>query len=141
MKPLVTSIDIAAPPEAVWEVLLDFARYPEWNPFVIEMTGPAEIGAQLKEVVRMPNGKQVTFKTTIIEMDAPKRLVWQGVYGVSFLVLGTHAIDLERLDNGHTRFTQHEVFTGLASPLLDVKESLRGYQLMNEAIKKRVEGA
>jgi uncharacterized protein YndB with AHSA1/START domain len=30
------TLDIAAPPEVVWEVLTDFPRYGEWNPFVVE---------------------------------------------------------------------------------------------------------
>jgi uncharacterized protein YndB with AHSA1/START domain len=31
-KELVSSIDIAAPAERVWEVLVDFAAFPAWNP-------------------------------------------------------------------------------------------------------------
>lgn len=30
------TLDIAAPPSVVWEVLTDFPRYGEWNPFVVE---------------------------------------------------------------------------------------------------------
>ena len=29
------SLQIAAPPEVVWEVITDLARYGEWNPFVV----------------------------------------------------------------------------------------------------------
>lgn len=39
MPTVSTSIEIAAPPAAVWEVFSDFDRYPEWNPFMIKMTG------------------------------------------------------------------------------------------------------
>ncbi|KAL9135287.1 MAG: hypothetical protein Q9175_003523 [Cornicularia normoerica] len=34
-----TGIDIAAPPIAVWAVLTDYDRYPEWNPFLVKMSG------------------------------------------------------------------------------------------------------
>ena len=35
------------PPEAVWAVLMDFSKYPEWNPFILSIEGPAEVGAKL----------------------------------------------------------------------------------------------
>ena len=34
-----TEIDIAAPPERVWEVLTDFAAFPGWNPMLPEVRG------------------------------------------------------------------------------------------------------
>lgn len=33
MPEILLEIDLAAPPERVWAVLTDFARYPEWNPY------------------------------------------------------------------------------------------------------------
>lgn len=35
-------IEIAAPPSAVWAVLTDYDRYPEWNPFVVNLSGDKE---------------------------------------------------------------------------------------------------
>ena len=34
---LKTSIEIAASPEAVWEALVDFDRYNDWNPMLQNM--------------------------------------------------------------------------------------------------------
>ncbi len=33
-KELASSIDINASPEEVWSVLTDFAKFPDWNPFM-----------------------------------------------------------------------------------------------------------
>jgi hypothetical protein len=33
---IMKTLDIGAPPEIVWEVLTDFPKYGEWNPFVVE---------------------------------------------------------------------------------------------------------
>ena len=32
MHQIVTEIDIAASPERVWSILMDFSAYPQWNP-------------------------------------------------------------------------------------------------------------
>lgn len=32
-------VEIAAPPTAVWAILMDFERYPDWNPFIIKISG------------------------------------------------------------------------------------------------------
>jgi uncharacterized protein YndB with AHSA1/START domain len=43
-KELVSSIDLAAPPERVWEVLVDFAAFPAWNPFITQAEGRLHFG-------------------------------------------------------------------------------------------------
>jgi uncharacterized protein YndB with AHSA1/START domain len=39
MSAITTDILIKAPPERVWAVLMDFAAYPAWNPFIISIEG------------------------------------------------------------------------------------------------------
>ena len=48
---LETTIEIDAPTERVWSLLLDFASYPSWKPFVREISGAPDVGARL--VVRL----------------------------------------------------------------------------------------
>ncbi|MER3407514.1 MAG: SRPBCC domain-containing protein, partial [Nitrososphaera sp.] len=40
-KEVRTEIEIAAGPQRVWQVITDFARYPEWNPFIRRVEGEA----------------------------------------------------------------------------------------------------
>jgi len=44
LRQIETAIDIAAPPLAVWNVLVDFAAYPDWNPFIRRLHGEATVG-------------------------------------------------------------------------------------------------
>ncbi|MBI4544746.1 MAG: SRPBCC family protein [Gemmatimonadetes bacterium] len=44
MKELYAEIDIEASAERVWQVLTDFAAYPEWNPFMRSISGTLEQG-------------------------------------------------------------------------------------------------
>ncbi|MHB8211958.1 MAG: SRPBCC family protein [Acidithiobacillus sp.] len=32
MRQVETEIEIAASPERIWSILMDFSAYPEWNP-------------------------------------------------------------------------------------------------------------
>ena len=53
-----TEIEISAPPAAVWEVLTDFARYPEWNPFLVEVQGSPKVGGELRVAVSPPDSRE-----------------------------------------------------------------------------------
>ena len=48
MKELCTEIEIQASSEQVWQILADFARFPQWNPFIRRAKGQAKAGARLR---------------------------------------------------------------------------------------------
>ena len=57
MHRITTEIDIAAPAREVWAVLMDFASYGEWNPFIIGLEGRPEAGARLEARLQLPGRK------------------------------------------------------------------------------------
>ena len=63
---LSTHIEIAGPVEAVWNVLTDFAAYPEWNPFVRRIDGKPAVGERLRVRVEPPGGRAMIFKPTVL---------------------------------------------------------------------------
>jgi uncharacterized protein YndB with AHSA1/START domain len=48
MKELHSEIEINAPAERVWELLTDFASYPQWNPFIRTISGQPTKGERLE---------------------------------------------------------------------------------------------
>jgi uncharacterized protein YndB with AHSA1/START domain len=38
------TVDIAAPAAFVWDVLLDYDRYPEWNPYTVRVESTCRVG-------------------------------------------------------------------------------------------------
>ncbi len=47
MEEIKTEVVINAKPEEIWNVLTDFEKYPEWNPFIKSISGAHEEGEQL----------------------------------------------------------------------------------------------
>lgn len=67
-----TMIDIDASPQAVWDVLTNFAAYGEWNPFMSRTEGTPTVGTKL--VVRMsaPGGRGMTLKQRVENARLPR---------------------------------------------------------------------
>ena len=144
MKELHSQIEIEAPAERVWQVLTDFAAYPEWNPFIRRVNGRPEVDEQL--VVRMrPSGtKGMTFRPTVLKAEPNRQLRWLGHLLVPGLFDGEHIFEIEELDEDRVLFTQREIFRGLLVPLLARsldRDTQRGFEEMNRALRERAETA
>ena len=142
MKELHSQIEIEAPAERVWQVLTDFAAYPEWNPFIRRVSGRPQVDEQL--VVRMrPSGtKGMTFRPTVMKVEPNRQLRWLGHLLMPGLFDGEHIFEIEELDEDRVLFTQREIFRGLLVPLLARsldRETQRGFEEMNRALRERAE--
>ncbi len=144
MQQITTRIEIAAPAEAVWRHLTDFAGYPEWNPFVRHIAGPLERGAQLQVTVQPDGGKPMSFKPTVLACEPGRELRWKGRLLMPGLFDGEHHFRIAAAPGGKVLFTHGEDFTGLLVPLV-MQGRMRaateaGFVAMNEALKRRAEG-
>jgi hypothetical protein len=138
MKPVITSvIDIDATPQAVWDVLTDFAAYGQWSTFT-KAEGTARVGSRL--TMKMPG---MTFRPTVTVATPGQELRWEGKIGVKQIFHGQHSFVLTANPDGTTRFTNHEKFSGilvtLIGPLLPTPKK-DGYATFNNGLKQRVEG-
>jgi hypothetical protein len=141
MNRIDTSIEIDAPPSAVWAVLRDFDSYPEWNPFVRVMGRP-NVGAHLRVELRPPGGRPTRFEPTVTAVEREREFRWQGHLLTRGIYDGEHVFRLEPLADGRTRFVHAESFSGLLVwPInrLFGGRFVRGFESMNEALKSRVE--
>ena len=141
MKELRTQIEIEATPDRVWEILTDFAAYPEWNPFIQTIEGDAATGSKLEVRIEPPGGRAMTFKPTVLEAAPRQELRWLGRVLVLGLFDGEHSLRIEPIDDSRVRFIQAERFTGVLVPLFGkgFEKTQRGFTAMNEALKRRAE--
>jgi len=140
LRRIETAIDIAAPPRAVWDVLVDFAAYPDWNPFIRRLQGEARVGARLEVTVQPPGGKPMTFRPTVLAAEPARELRWLGRVLMPGLFDGEHGFRLEPTAGG-CRLHHGETFGGLLVPLFGkmLDDTERGFAALNAALKERVE--
>jgi len=143
-KELVSSIDIHASAQQVWEILIDFAGYASWNPFIVQAEGDAEVGSVLALRMQPEGGAAVTLRPTVVEVVEGRRLRWIGRSGVRGLFDAEHLFVVEPHGVSGTRLVQQEHFSGLLVPLfrrsLD-RGTLPAFKAMNAALKDRAEKA
>lgn len=155
MQRIETRIGIEAAPDAVWAVLADFARYPEWNPFVRAIAGDLAVGARLTVQLELA-GRAVPIRPTVLVAVPGRELTWRGSLGVGGLFDGEHrfriepggpgrGVEAEQRDrsSGGSTFVHEEEFRGaLVAPILGLVRARTeaGFRAMNEALKRRCEG-
>jgi hypothetical protein len=142
MKELHSQIDINASAERVWQLLTDFASYPQWNPFIRRISGEPTTGERLKVHLEPPESRGITLRPKVLTAEPNHQLRWLGHLFVPGLFDGEHSFILQSLEEDRVRFVQSEVFRGLLVPLfarsLD-NSTLRGFEEMNRALKERAE--
>ncbi|MDS0283085.1 SRPBCC domain-containing protein [Haloarcula onubensis] len=140
MSTIYTSIDIAATPKRIWETLIDFGAYTEWNPFILTASGAAAEGERLHFNIRPPNGRELSFRPRVTAVVPGQRLEWVGRLGVRGVFDGRHEFRIEPLEDGLTRLHHSETFPGVLVGVLLHEGSIRsGFRAMNTALKERVE--
>jgi hypothetical protein len=141
MHEIRTSIDIEASPRDVWDVLMDFEGYHEWNPFILSIEGSPTVDRKIDVVLGIEGKKPMNITPTVTECSAPSRFAWKGSVGFKGVFDGHHQFELVPFEGG-TRLVHYEEFSGALSSLVLrwIRESTtRGFEEMNRALKGRIE--
>ena len=144
MLELRTDIEIDAPVERVWEVLTDFDRFPDWNPFIRRIHGKAQVGSRLDVFLGASGTRGMRFRPTVTKVVPNRELRWLGRLGLPRLFDGEHIFQIEPLGPTRARFIQRERFRGLLVPLMARslnRDARRGFEEMNHALQARVHAA
>ena len=100
-------VHIEATPEAVWAVLEDASRYPEWNSTVTRLDGEIVEGGALELHSTVDPSR--SFELEVSAVEPQRGMVWSDG-GRSFR--GVRTFELAAREDGTTDFTMREVFTG-----------------------------
>ncbi|MFN7685345.1 MAG: SRPBCC domain-containing protein [Oligoflexia bacterium] len=137
-----TGILIDRSTDVVWRELTNLPMHPEWNPFIKSISGNLAVGEKLNVHIQPPNqSRSMKFSPRILKFEAAKEFSWKGHLLIPGLFDGEHFFRLEAVSPSQTRFVHGEKFTGILVPVLKgmLGETKMGFELMNQALKKRVE--
>jgi hypothetical protein len=145
------SVDIDAPIEQVWAVMLDTEAYGEWNPFVVraECAVPPKVGDPIVLHVRWANGRGTRSPERIVAIEPPHdadgvrratlAYVYEGWPARLGLVRGTRHQRLSQVPGGPTRYETVEEFSGPLVALAGPKRVEDGFRRHAQALRQRCE--
>ncbi len=137
-----TEILMNASAERVWEILIDFDGYPDWNPFITSIKGVIKVGNKIEVRIEPPGASGMTFKPKVLVFEINKEVRWLGHLLFPGLFDGEHKFELIDNGNGTTTFIQSEVFSGMLVPLFKKQldnNTTKGFNAMNQRLKELVE--
>lgn len=140
MTSFATEIEIAAPAQRVWAVMMDVERWHEWTASIGKIdkldAGPLRVGnrARIFQPKLRPNVWEVT------ELDEPNNFTWI-TRSAGITVTASHVVTPV---NGGSRVRLQLVYSGLLAPLVarmfrDLNERYLGMEA--QGLKKRSESA
>lgn len=135
-------VDIDAPAERVWDILVDLDRYPEWNPFTTKVESTLRVGERAVLHVQMRPDKAVVQVENVTTYEPGVRLCWGMKLGARFLLAANRCQVLNPLPRGGTRYYTCDEFHGALVPLVlwlygvDIQ---RGFNGVAQALKHRAE--
>ena len=146
MKLVRSEIEINAPAQKIWNIIIDFEHYPEWNTFTPRLG-----------VKRIVVGEEFTLDCQMTEKQLLKDeheafLVYEPEkYKISWGTSRTRGRPgiksfrwqiCEPLDDRRTHFINYEEFYGVLAPVVNLlysKKLQRAYDRYCQALKKRAE--
>jgi hypothetical protein len=115
MKSFSTRIDIQAPADKIWRILIDLPRWPQWNSTVERTVGNIERGAKVTVFVKQSPGR--AFPLRVTEIEAPNRMVWAGGMPLG-LFNGARVYELTAPSAAASVFSMREDYTGPLAGLI-----------------------
>ncbi|MET9225442.1 SRPBCC domain-containing protein [Lentzea sp. NPDC003310] len=106
-------VEIDAPAAFVWEVLLDYPHYPQWNPYTLAVSTTLVVGEPIDLTLPKPDGSEGTWvsREYIRVVEAPRLLRYDT--GDTFPgLLGTRDQVITPVTADRCSYRTFETFTG-----------------------------
>lgn len=107
------TVEIDAPAAFVWDVLLDYAHYPQWNPYTVSVATTLEIGSPIDLTLPMPDGSEGTWVSReFIRVVEPPSLLRYDTGDTFPGLLGVRDQRITPLGENRCGYRTFETFTG-----------------------------
>lgn len=133
-------VTIDASPTAVWDILVDTARWPEWDPTCERIDGTPAKGAKVTAYTKLAPGRG--FGVKVRDFEAPSLMTWTGGSPLGIMFSGVRTFTLTPTGD-QTHFAIQEVFSGLMLPLISksIPNLDEPFRQFCDGLKQRAETA
>lgn len=137
MKSFNVKTRINASPEAIWSILIDAPRYPEWDPGMDRIEGRIASGEKIKVFTK---ATARAFPLKVSEFEPGRGMIWSGGMPLG-LFKGERTFRLTPQGEGQTEFSMEEVFSGLLAPLIgrSIPDLTPAFEQFAAGLKRRAE--
>lgn len=134
-------IGIQAPAEAVWALVADVDRWPQWSGLYSAAKGVVRIGEKHEVVVNLLGHKPVRVTSTVVDW-VPNEQLHLEIRMLGGLMRSVRYFEIEHLTATACIFANGEMFGGLLGPAIArrLRRPIReGFRSMGEAAKALAE--
>jgi hypothetical protein len=131
---------IKARPEQIWPVLVDGARYADWDSGIDKVEGRIAPGEKIKVYVKVNPVR--AFPVKVADFEPGRMMRWTGGMPLG-LFRGERTYKLTPQGDGTTRFTMREEYTGPLLPLIwkSISNLAPSFEQFANGLKQRVEAS
>jgi hypothetical protein len=136
------TLDVAAPPAIVWQVVTDLPRYGEWNPFVVACRSTLVVGEPIDMSVRLVPGITQPQREVILAHEPGARLCYGLDGGMTGAIVSRRCHELTAVDDRRTRYRSRFELSGWMMPVVRALLGGRlqhGFGAMTAAVRARAE--
>ncbi|MCG8923292.1 SRPBCC domain-containing protein [Lentzea sp. CC55] len=106
-------VEVDAPAAFVWDVLLDYPHYPQWNPYTLAVATTLAVGSPIDLTLPRPDGSEGTFVSReFVRVVEPPRLLRYDTGDTFPGLLGVRDQLITPLGARRCSYRTFETFTG-----------------------------
>jgi hypothetical protein len=138
-------IVIAAPLTQVWQAVIDFESYKNWNTQLSYLGGKVQLHEKLHLKLAVEGATPYEFKPTVSYYKEGELFAWIAITGIPRVFDGEHFFELKDAGNGTVLLINREEYRGVLSLIMQLlpmmKLAPKGFEKMNEELKRYIENA
>ncbi|TGN08359.1 SRPBCC domain-containing protein [Leptospira ilyithenensis] len=135
---IITSIEINAPTELVWNRFTDFRDFPKWNPFIKKVLGKVELNRKVFVFDYFFKSVYLPTMVSIYAYIPYEEISWKGGFP-KFIFYGDHRFQFSKTSQNKLTFTHKAILSGWMPNLLKnyIQSEIRSVHIaMNSELKR-----